>query len=273
LQTIFDHYLALWELTPDGAPIVTATGRLLPVRRSGEAAMLKLAFEAEERRGGLLLSWWGGEGAARLLAMDEGAILIERAQGERSLAAMARNGRDEEATRIICDVVAVLHRPRTRPLPALIPLAEWFAALELAAATHGGVLSRSAETARRLFADRREESVLHGDIHHDNILDFGPRGWLAIDPKRLFGERSFDYANLFCNPDLTDPAPPVAIRPDLFARRVAIVAERAGVERSRLLDWIIAWTGLSAAWYIGDGTSPDIDLAVAGMAIAERDRI
>jgi hypothetical protein len=51
---------------------------------------------------------------------------------------------------------------------------------------------------------------LHGDIHHDNILDFGRRGWLAIDPKRLFGERGFDYANLFCNPDLSDPSHPVA---------------------------------------------------------------
>jgi streptomycin 6-kinase len=29
----------------------------------------------------------------------------------------------------------------------------------------------------------------------------GPRGWLAIDPKGLCGERGFDFVNIFCNPD------------------------------------------------------------------------
>lgn len=42
---------------------------------------------------------------------------------------------------------------------------------------------------------------------------FGERGWLAIDPKRLLGERSFDFANIFTNPDLTDLAQPVARSP------------------------------------------------------------
>jgi streptomycin 6-kinase len=271
-MTIFDDYLALWDLTPDGEPIVTATSRLLPVRRGGKAAMLKLAFEAEERFSAPLLSWWDGDGAARLLAMQESAILIERAEGERSLSAMARGGRDEEATRILCDAIAALHRPRARPHPTLIPLMQWFAALEPAAAAQGGLLMRSNEAARRLLADPREEVMLHGDAHHDNILDFGARGWLAIDPKGLYGERAFDYAILFCDPDLADPSPPVAIRPEIFAARLAIVAEHASLERSRLLDWIIAWTGLSAAWFIGDGLSAEIDLRVAAMAVAERDR-
>src|SRR3546814_3749922 len=71
----------------------------------------------------------------------------------------------------------------------LVPLAHWFRALNPAAATHGGILARCAATARALLAESRGTGVLHGDIHHDNVLDFGPRGWLAIDPKRLVGER------------------------------------------------------------------------------------
>jgi len=63
-----------------------------------------------------------------------------------------------------------------------------------------------------LLADQHDVGVLHGDIHHGNILDFGPRGWLTIDPKGLIGERDFDYANLFCNPDLAHPAPSVALK-------------------------------------------------------------
>jgi streptomycin 6-kinase len=55
------------------------------------------------------------------------------------------------------------------------------------------IFSLSAETAHALLAAPREITVLHGDIHHDNILHFGERGWLAIDPKGLIGERRSCY--------------------------------------------------------------------------------
>jgi streptomycin 6-kinase len=271
LGSAFDRYLALWGLTPDGEPIVTRGARLLPVRRGGEAAMLKVATETEEKFGGVLMRWWDGQGAARVLAADADALLLERAEGRRSLSAMARAGQDNEAAHILCDVVAALHAPRPTPLPELIPLEVWFRELWPAAATHGGVLARSAMEARALLDSSREAVPLHGDIHHDNVLDFGPRGWLAIDPKRLHGERGFDYANIFTNPDLSDPSPPVAIRPERFASRLEIVAARAEMERRRLLQWIVAWTGLSAAWFLGDGDSAEIDLTVARFAVAALD--
>ena len=59
------------------------------------------------------------------------------------------------------------------------PLGEWFRDLWPTTAQHGGILTRSAETARMLLAEPREVGVLHGDLHHDNVLDFGARGWLA----------------------------------------------------------------------------------------------
>ena len=65
---MFDEYLARWALTPDGDPIVTPFSRLLPVRRHGAPAMLKIALEAEEKLGSRLMVWWDGQGAARVLA-------------------------------------------------------------------------------------------------------------------------------------------------------------------------------------------------------------
>ena len=44
------------------------------------------------------------------------------------------------------------------------------------------------------------------------------------------------------------------------------------MDRRRLLQWIIAWTGLSAAWFIGDSLSPEIDFHIAKLAMAEIDR-
>lgn len=269
---MFDSYLSRWDLVPDGAPIVTHSGRLLPVRRAGTPAMLKLATEAEERLGGALMAWWDGEGAARVLARDEDALLLERAEGVASLAEMARGGRDDEACRILCAVADRLHAPRPKALPDLLPLDAWFRELWPAAAAQGGILARSAEAARALLAEPREVVTLHGDLHHDNVLDFGPRGWLAIDPKRLLGERGFDYANIFTNPDLADPSRPVATVPGRFARRLAVVTEAARLERQRLLRWILAWTGLSAVWYLGDDDpNAAIDLTIAELAAAALD--
>ena len=169
-------------------------------------------------------------------------------------------------------MAARLHAPRPKPLPELVPLAHWFRELESAAASQGGILVRCAATVRSLLAEPREVAVLHGDLHHGNVLDFGARGWLAIDPKRLVGERGFDFANIFTNPDLDDPTRPVATKPDRFARRLEVVTEGASLERERLLRWILAWTGLSAAWFLGDGDSAAIDLRVAELAAAELDR-
>jgi streptomycin 6-kinase len=261
---VFDAYLARWQLTPDGEPIATRSSDLLPVRRAGLPAMLKIAREAEERRGNLLVSWWGGDGAARVLAQERAALLLERARGAGSLVEMARGGRDDEASRILCAVVARLHAPRGRPPPGLIPLPRWFEALEPAAARHGGIFGPAAATARELLAKPSEIVVLHGDIHHGNVLDFGPRGWLAIDPKGLVGERYFDLANLFCNPDLA-----IATAPGRLARQATVVAEAAGLDRARLLRWILAWAGLSAAWHLEDGEPAELPITVAELSAAE----
>jgi streptomycin 6-kinase len=273
---MFEKYLERWQLTPDGDPIVTRGSRLLTGRAGSVPAMLKIALDAEERFGGALMSWWGGEGAARVFAHEEDALLMERAEGTCSLLDMALTGQDDEASRIICNVVARLHAPRLSPPPVLVPLAEWFQALPLAAVKYGGcrechgesgdIFGRCIAVADILLQAQQDVVVLHGDIHHRNILDFGRRGWLAIDPKRVCGERGFDYANLFCNPELA-----TVRAPGRMARQLRVVAEAAGLEEERLLQWIAAYAGLSAAWFLEDGDTESAkgDLAVAELALAE----
>jgi streptomycin 6-kinase len=267
---MFSDYLERWRLTPDGDPIITPTSRLLPVCRGGRPAMLKVATHPEERRGNRLMTWWNGDGAARVLMHDDEAILMERATQGRPLADLARHGRDEEASRIICAAVVRLHASQSPPqdlVEDLVPLARWFEALQHAAEAHGGILRLCATTASELLAAPQDVTVLHGDIHHGNVLDFGPRGWLVIDPKGLFGDRAFDYANLFCNPDTE-----TATSPGRLARRMAVVAAAASLERNRLARWIVSWAGLSAAFAIEDGLSPNGALAVAELAAAQLSR-
>jgi streptomycin 6-kinase len=259
--------LQTWDMKPDGALVTTRSSWVLPVRQNAICAILKVARIADERRGYELMCWWDGAGAARVLASAENALLLERATGRRDLAEMARSGQDDEACRILCEAAIRLHTPRLGPLPDLHPLEVWFQPLFDLADQHA-CLVKAAVTARWLLSEARCISALHGDLHHENVLDFGERGWLAIDPHGLLGERVFDFANIFTNPDLSDPTRPVGTLPGRLESRLKIVVETAQVEPSRMLQWIVAWTGLSAAWFIADGNDKGaaIDLTINGIA-------
>lgn len=270
---MLNTYLDKWSLLPDGNPTVARGTCLLPVRQHGVPAMLRVSTEREERVAGPLMEWWDGDGAARVLARDGGALLLERPENTVSLAETVYSGCDDEACRVLCAVAARLHARREKPLPELTPLSHHFRELEPAANVYGGILRRCAGTARLLMAAPVDVCVLHGDLHHGNVLNFGARGWLAIDPKGLVGERGFDFANIFTNPDLANPSRPVATEPKRFARRLEVVARAAKLERTRLLRWILAWCGLSAAWFLDEGKPLAlIDLKVAELAAAELDR-
>lgn len=259
--------LTRWRLVPDGDMLTTHSSWILPVRHEASPAMLKVARIPDEEAGYRLLTWWGGEGCAKVFASTAGALLMERASGSASLARMVWAGRDDEACRILCNVAARLHAPRSRPAPQLHALEDWFQPL-FRLAVHHAALAPAAETARQLLAVPRETGPLHGDLHHGNVLDFGERGWLAVDPHGLFGERAFDFANIFTNPDLSNPGRPLATLPGRLEARLAIVTTEAQIQPQRLLRWIVAWTGLSAAWFLADGNDEGVAVDLAINAIA-----
>lgn len=251
----FEAYIDRWGLEIAGEPVVTQFSRLLPVRYGNQPAMLKLLLHEEERTGSDLMEWWEGKGAAHVFARDGDGLLLERVSGQRSLASMAVTGQDDEATRIICDTAALLHAPRSfPPPPSLAPLHSWFAPLGPGARQLGGVLTQAAQHADHLLATQLDITVLHGDLHHDNVLDGESRGWLAIDPKGLVGERTFDFVNILRNPlnafgaDLTR-----------LSRQTDVIGRVAQIDRTRLLEWTVAFFGLSAVWILTSDSPSEQD--------------
>ncbi|WP_022886835.1 aminoglycoside phosphotransferase family protein [Glaciibacter superstes] len=277
-RTDVADYLKRWHLEPDGGAFSTPSSVLAPVRAQGIPAMLKIALVEEEAAGNRLMTWWNGRGAASVLEHDDNAVLLERALGTRSLVEMARDGDDETATRILCAAAGRLHAitpDAAGPLPAGIrDLDDWFTELfqhadavradAVSADRSGGFHARAADIAAELLADQREVVVLHGDLHHGNVLDFTGRagasdsgGWLAIDPKCIVGDRAFDFTNILCNPDAE-----VATRPDRLARQIDVITDAAGLDRERLVRWVVAWCGLSSAWLERAGLLAGHTLAV-----------
>jgi streptomycin 6-kinase len=253
-----------WDLVDDGDVFQTTFNLLQPVIYKGLPAMLKIPLAAEEIRGFRLMACWNGVGAAKVYQFDADALVMHRATGHRSLKQMVLTGREDEANTIICRVTKLLHSDGCRQTPGLVPLAVWFRSLGVAAARYGGWFTTSFDIAGGLLDEPLDEVALHGDIHYDNILDSGSGEWIAIDPKGLVGERGFDLANIFCNPN-----PSIAGSPERLSKQARLIADKGGVEVERLLRWVIAWSGLSACWLLEDGQDAQNPLHVGRMARKE----
>ncbi|HEY9218141.1 MAG TPA: aminoglycoside phosphotransferase family protein, partial [Phenylobacterium sp.] len=137
------------------------------------------------------------------------------------------------------------------PPDTFVPLPLWFRELPVAAERHAGPYALATAIAGELLSEPQDIVVLHGDIHHGNVLHDTARGWLAIDPKGVIGERGYDHANMLCNPDVE-----TAAAPGRLARQLDVLCEAADLDRERQLMWTIAYLGLSASWTLSSGDDP-----------------
>jgi streptomycin 6-kinase len=223
------------------------------VRADGTSVVLKLGVPHSELSGEIdALRWFDGHGMAQLLDADKtwGVLLLERLTPGVPLSSLAD---DEEATRI----AACVMQPLWKPLPAqhtFDSVARWARGLTRLRAHFGGgtgpflaTLVEKAETLfRDLLASAATPVLLHGDLHHDNILSAAQGAWRAIDPKGIAGEPAYEVGAL-----LRNPIPRVVTMPNLrrvMARRVDVLAECLNLDRQRIIAWGVAQAVLSAWW-------------------------
>jgi streptomycin 6-kinase len=173
---------------------------------------------------------------------------------------MATSGGDVGAAEILAETVAKLHAPRASPPPdGLHPLRTWFASL-FVRESELPLLGRCAAVARALLGAERDLLPLHGDLHHDNVLDGGERGWLAIDPKGVVGERAYEVANLLGNPW---PHGEIVHDADRLRRLAALYAARLRLDVRRIIAFAFAHAGLAASWDMDDAGDPSYRLRCA----------
>ena len=258
LPTILSTCAARWNLTlgatiePLSYNFVTGAWRTdgTPVILKAGTPTGEFAAEAEALR------LFAGHGAARLLEIDDEnqVMLLERCLPGASLHTVAD---DEEATTIAASVMRRLWRPvpASHPFPTVADWGRGFARMR----THFGggsgpfpaALTAQAE---RLFAELEVSMaasvLLHGDLHHDNILSAEREPWLAIDPKGLVGEPAYETGSLLRN-RLPEPLNIPDAR-HVLVRRVDLLSEALGLERERVRGWAIAQAVLSAWWSMED---------------------
>jgi streptomycin 6-kinase len=243
-----------WDLTV-GRPYELSLHYVTAVTRGdGTPAVLKLGVPG----GGSLeeevpaLAAFGGRGAVRLLRADlaRGALLLERVDpGWRARDLIP--GRDAEATSAAVGVMRRLHVPPPPGclVPDVLTQAEAFDGYVRRFGENGplplDLVVRAGGLMRELCASATARVVLHGDLHHDNILRATREPWLAIDPHGLVGDPVYEVGSLLYNPDPDNRDATLAA---LVHSRVDQLADELAVPVDQVVAWGFVKAVLSDVW-------------------------
>jgi len=262
--TKVERYLRKWSLSNPVELARTPTSNVYRVQTEEEVAVLKLLTplgKKDEGSSAAVLRCYEGRGCVRLIEADDQALLLSYADG-RPLSDLVSDGRDDEATGVICQLVQKLLSYGNGMPAGLKSTRDSFEALFRWCALHPNdlMLRTASELAAKLLASENRQVLLHGDIHHMNILWSSRDGWVAIDPKGLVGDPCYDLANVFYNPDFL---PQLIDSQDRIEMLSAKFSAFFNFDRQRILEFAFAFGCLSAIWALEDGTDPEPRLRIA----------
>jgi streptomycin 6-kinase len=246
LQSRFEDCVIRWRLRVETV-VQTGSSIIAFGQRDQQPVVLKVTKRSsEEWSSGQVLNAFEGQSVVRSLDQTDGAVLLERLVPGKSLAEM--NMPDEEATAIIADVIRRMS-PTSAPIETPI-IEAWGKSFELyRAAPNAGIPISLVEQAHRTYttlcASQSSVRLLHGDLHHHNVILDSRRGWVAIDPKGVVGELAYEVGAALRNPC---EQPALFSAPDTIRRRVNCFAAVLKLDSGRILAWAFAQAVLAAIW-------------------------
>ena len=174
---------------------------------------------------------------------------------------------DDEVTSILADVIG---RMSPGPPPSATPTIEsWGKGFEryLAKGTSDipkSLVEAAHKTYLQLCASQATPRLLHGDLHHHNVLLDSHRGWLAIDPKGVVGEPAYEIGAALRNPYRQ---PEVFATPVTIRTRVDRFARVLRLDTTRILAWAFAQAVLATIWELEDDGA--LDAGTGWIALAD----
>ena len=249
-----------WELAVDGDLMHGYCSLVVPVlTKDGVRAVLKLHedLDDESEFEHLALQRWHGDGTVLLLRADprRWALLLERLH-PRDLSSIG----DLEACEVVAGLYGRIHVPALPQLRTITSYVErWTADLEALprdAPIPRRMREQCVSLARDLVADPASVGrIIHGDLHHHNVLAADREPWLVIDPKPMSGDPHYEPAPMLWNQ--WDAIVAGDVRTNL-RRRFHTIIDMAGLDEDRARDWVVVRMVHNMSWAVIDG-DPDED--------------
>jgi streptomycin 6-kinase len=188
------------------------------------------------------LAIYEGRGISRLIDLDEdlGAMLLERLHPGTMLASHPdREERAEITGRILVD----LHETPPPAIHNLPHFQDWMdeAFRDIRNCSDLGrsrpyldQMSRAQAMMDTLKASEEPQILLHGDLHHWNILNDESRGWMAIDPGGVIGASCLDAGRFIVNAlDFDDNSSAAEMR-EILLESIRILSDVLGESKERM---------------------------------------
>lgn len=235
------------------------------VRAGGTPVVLKVGVPNVELISEMTaLRHYDGRGMVRLLESDEeaGALLLERIIPGVPLAEVKD---DDVATRIAADVMTRYIIPAPGDPDGKLRTAEgWSRGFTRLRQTFDGttgpypqrIVEQAERSAEEILATAGPPMLLHGDLHHWNILTSERDGWLALDPKGVVSEAEMEVCQWMMN-QWPDGAGLSALRAQA-QRRISIFHEVLGWDPQRLRMHTLVRAVLSTWWTYEDHKRVDV---------------
>lgn len=185
---------------------------------------------------------------AKVIAHDDNMIIMQRAVPGGTLKSHFPDN-DIEATKILCKNIKEIHKASIPENHNFFSLSELFNPLDQKLDIPDEILNKAKHLREDLLKSTTKEVLLHGDLHHDNILKNGDN-WLVIDPKGFIGDPAFEPAAYLCNPipELLQENHPR----EIIENRINICSVKLGIDSRRISDWLYAKSVLCWAWSLED---------------------
>ena len=212
--------------------------------------ILKLGLDHQTlNREAFALKCFSGFGAIKLLSEDDGILLLERAIPGISLKTYFPD-REQEAIQIATKLMKKLHQANIPEHTNFPHIKDWLAALNKNSKIPRGYLQKAKKLRDHLLQTSKQDVLLHGDLHHDNILQNGD-DWLVIDPKGVMGEPAYEVAAFIRNPmpNLLN----INNVSEMIENRIKLFANLLDIPVKRILNWCFVQAVLAWIWAIEDG--------------------
>ncbi len=212
--------------------------------------ILKLGLDNDAlKREALALKSFAGCGVVKLLDAGHNLLILEQAVPGISLKNYFPD-KDSEAAAIICNIMRKLHRAQIPENSYFPHIKDWLSALDKNWNLPSRYLQKARQIRDQLLITAAKDVFLHGDLHHDNILQNG-ENWIVIDPKGVIGEPAYEVAAFIRNPfpDLLNGQNMA----EIIHNRINTFSNILNISKARIAGWCFVQTVLSWIWALEDG--------------------
>ncbi len=248
IKRISQHY-QLTELQPMDNLSFNYVAHAL---QQGNSVVLKLGIDHNAlNKEAICLKHFSNYGSVTLIDAGQGMIFMQKATPGTALKSYFPS-QDNQSITILCDLLKRLHQA---PIPqsfGAYSLEKLLTTLDDDLNIPQKILTQAREKRDRLIETTKNKVLLHGDLHHDNIL-LHQNQWLAIDPKGFIGDPIFDVCAFIHNPfELLENNQAQS----MIHHRIITCADQLGANPNRVSDWLYVKTILCWAWCLNDNLSP-----------------